>query len=124
MTRELARINLPLSTYTSWIWKIDLHNLFHFLSLRMHAHAVREHGAQNQPGADIIKPIVPIAYQAFEDYRLKGSFLTRQDKLAIRALIGAADLDTDSEMLADIFPTSRELAEFKTKWADVLSEGE
>ena len=122
MARELARANLPLSTFTCWIWKIDLHNLFHFLRLRLHSHAQWEIRVYGEAMAGMIKPFVPIAYQAFEDYRLHATTLTRQDKHAIRQLLLGVPLEDDS--LAGCFPTKRELAEFKQKWADVLSEGE
>lgn len=70
LARELARINLPLSNYTEWYWKIDLHNLFHFLRLRLDSHAQYEIRVYADAIAKIIKQIVPIAYQAFEDYTL------------------------------------------------------
>jgi thymidylate synthase (FAD) len=70
LARELARINLPLSTYTEWYWKIDLHNLFHFLKLRMDTHAQYEIRVYANTIADILKQILPISYEAFEDYEL------------------------------------------------------
>ena len=68
MRKELARINLPLSTYTEWYWKIDLHNLLHFLSLRMDSHAQYEIRVFAEAMYELIKPIVPVAVQAFDDY--------------------------------------------------------
>jgi thymidylate synthase (FAD) len=70
LARELARINLPLSTYTEWYWKIDLHNLFHFLRLRLDVHAQYEIRVYAEAMAEIVKKIVPVAYEAFEDYIL------------------------------------------------------
>src|SRR3989344_8670183 len=70
VAREQARKDLPLSTYTEAYWKIDLHNLFHFLSLRMDSHAqkeIREYATVM--GNEIVKRVAPIAYEAFEDYR-------------------------------------------------------
>ncbi len=70
LARELARMNLPLSTYTQWYWKCDLHNLFHFLSLRADAHAQYEIRIYADAMLDIVKRWVPLAYQAFADYRM------------------------------------------------------
>src|ERR1043165_5773151 len=68
VTRELARIALPVSVYTEWYWKIDLHNLFHFLSLRMDPHAQQEIQDYAWAMFALIQPIVPIAAEAFLDY--------------------------------------------------------
>jgi thymidylate synthase (FAD) len=87
IAREQARKDLPLSTYTEAYWKIDLHNLLHFLSLRMEAHAqleVREYAATI--GNEIVKRWCPMAWEAFEDYRLSGLELSRMDRDIIAAL--------------------------------------
>jgi len=63
-------MDLPLSTYTEAYWKVDLHNLLHFLRLRMDEHAQLEIRTFAKAMADLIKPIVPIAWEAFKDYRL------------------------------------------------------
>lgn len=71
VAREQARKDLPLSTYTEAYWKIDLHNLFHFLSLRMDSHAQYEIRAYaNVIGDEIVSKWCPIAWEAFKDYRL------------------------------------------------------
>ncbi|WP_444463165.1 FAD-dependent thymidylate synthase [Rhodobacter capsulatus] len=70
LARELARMNLPANVYTQWYWKIDLHNLFHFLRLRADVHAQYEIRVYAQIMCDIVKDWVPQAYEAFEDYRL------------------------------------------------------
>jgi len=70
VARELARINLPVSTYSEMYWKIDLHNLFHFLKLRMDSHAQMEIRVFANALYELIKPIVPIACEAFEEYSL------------------------------------------------------
>lgn len=77
VAREQARKDLPLSTYTEAYWKIDLHNLFHFLSLRMDSHAQQEIRVYANAMAKIVKDAFPIAYQAFEDYRLDAISLSR-----------------------------------------------
>lgn len=68
VSREIARIGLPLSMFTEWYWKIDLHNLLHFLSLRMDSHAQKEIRDYAYPMFDLIKPLVPVACEAFLDY--------------------------------------------------------
>ena len=70
LTRELARMNLNLNYYTQWYWKIDLHNLFHFLRLRADSHAQYEIQAYANVMRDTVKRWVPLAYDAFEEYRL------------------------------------------------------
>ena len=71
VARELARIGLPVNVYTEWYWKIDLHNLFHFLSLRMDAHAQQEIRDYATAMFKLVQPIVPIAAEAFLDYNLR-----------------------------------------------------
>lgn len=72
LARELARMNLPTNIYTQWYWKVDLHNLFHFLRLRADSHAQYEIRVYAETMCDIVKDWVPAAYSAFEDYRLGG----------------------------------------------------
>jgi thymidylate synthase (FAD) len=85
VARELARAALPVSVYTEWYWKCDLHNIFHFLSLRMDPHAQLEIQVFAQAMYELLKPIVPIAAEAFEDYRLESMHLTRLEIDAIRS---------------------------------------
>jgi thymidylate synthase (FAD) len=70
LARELARMNLTLNTYTQWYWKIDLHNLLHFLSLRADPHAQYEIRAYADAMLQTVEAWVPLAYAAFRDYRL------------------------------------------------------
>jgi thymidylate synthase (FAD) len=84
VARELARIGLPINAYTEWYWKIDLHNLFHFLSLRMEAHAQQEIRDYATAMFALIQPIVPIAAEAFVDYQLEAMHLTRLEIEALR----------------------------------------
>mgnify|MGYP000731242516 CR=1 FL=1 len=79
IARELARINLPLSLYTQWYWKIDLHNLFHFLKLRMDKNAQYEIRMYAEKMAEIVKSVVPLAYEAFEDYVLNAVTFSKQE---------------------------------------------
>ena len=72
IARELARINLPLSTYTEWYWQIDLHNLFHFLKLRLDAHAQKEIRLYAKVLFDITKKVAPACCESFERHILGG----------------------------------------------------
>ncbi len=76
LARELARMNLPANIYTQWYWKTDLHNLFHFLRLRADAHAQYEIRVYAETMCRIVRDWVPLAYAAFEDYRLGGVSLS------------------------------------------------
>jgi thymidylate synthase (FAD) len=87
IAREQARKDLPLSTYTEAYWKIDLHNLLHFLFLRMHHHAQFEiRSYANVIGHEIVRRWCPVVWEAFVDYRLGGSKLTRLEIDVIRAI--------------------------------------
>ena len=89
LARELARMNLPASIYTQWYWKVDLHNLFHFLRLRADAHAQYEIRAYAEVICGIVRDWVPLAYGAFEDYRLGGvSLSARAVEVLKRRLAG------------------------------------
>lgn len=72
VAREIARTNLPLSTYTEWYWKIDLHNLLHFLELRMAPYAQKEIRVYAKAMAEFVKRRCPLCWEAFEEHRLKG----------------------------------------------------
>ena len=88
VAREQARKDLPLATYTEAYWKVDLHNLLHFLALRMDSHAQEEIRRYSTTiGENIIKPLFPVVWEAFEDYRLGGKFLTRLDAGVIQRLM-------------------------------------
>jgi thymidylate synthase (FAD) len=87
VAREQARKDLPLSTYTEAYWKVDLHNLLHFLALRMDGHAQEEirHYATTL-GEQIVRPLFPLVWEAFLDYRVDALRLTRLDQEVIRRL--------------------------------------
>jgi thymidylate synthase (FAD) len=88
VAREQARKDLPLSTYTEAYWKIDLHNLFHFLSLRMDSHAQLEiRSYANIIGNELVSRWCPIAWRAFKDYRLGSLELTGRELSIAKALI-------------------------------------
>jgi len=99
VAREQARKDLPLSTYTEAYWKIDLHNLLHFLALRMDPHAQLEIRRYAETiGREIVQPLFPLCWEAFLDYRVEAVRLTRLDREVIRRLvaIAAGDLPASS----------------------------
>jgi len=87
LARELARMNLSLNFYTQWYWKIDLHNLLHFLSLRADAHAQYEIRVYANVMLDILKAWVPITSAAFTDYRMGGASLSAKGLAVVKRLI-------------------------------------
>jgi len=87
IAREQARKDLPLSTYTEAYWKIDLHNLLHFLALRMDVHAQLEIRRYAETiGQEIVRPLFPLVWEAFVDYRLEAMRLTKLDREVIQRL--------------------------------------
>jgi thymidylate synthase (FAD) len=76
LARELARMNLPANIYTQWYWKVDLHNLFHFLRLRADPHAQYEIRVYAEAIAACVRDWLPLAFAAFEDYRMGGVTLS------------------------------------------------
>jgi len=84
LARELARMNLPANIYTQWYWKVDLHNLFHFLRLRADAHAQYEIRVYAEAICKVVAAWVPAAYGAFEDYRLGGATLSAKALAVLR----------------------------------------
>jgi len=89
IARELARIDLPLSTYTQWYWKIDLHNLLHFLTLRVDAHAQWEIQEYGRVMAGMLQRVAPLSYEAWIDYDVCGAAMSRMELDALRALVTA-----------------------------------
>jgi thymidylate synthase (FAD) len=90
VARETARLVLPLAYYTEWYWKTDLHNLFHFLSLRLDPHAQEEIRRYAAELAGVARAVAPVATEAFEEFQLEGLSLSRREQRAIRALLGGA----------------------------------
>lgn len=87
IARELARVNLPLSLYTQWYWQIDLHNLFHFLRLRMDAHAQWEIRVYAEAMAKLAQAVAPKAWKAFEKHSLKGIRFSASELAALQGMI-------------------------------------
>jgi len=93
LARELARMNLPANIYTQWYWKVDLHNLFHFLRLRADKHAQYEIRVYADMICKIVADWVPAAFGAFEDYRLGGAQLSGRAVDAMRRMLKGEKMD-------------------------------
>jgi len=123
MARELARIDLPLSTYTQWYWKIDLHNLLHFLKLRVDHHAQWEIQEFGRVMAGMLKRVAPLSYEAWIDYDVCGKRVSRMELDALRRLVkvegeGLRAQDgasLDASALAEVGLAKREAAELLYK---------
>lgn len=87
VAREIARIDLPLSTYTQWYWKIDLHNLLHFLTLRVDSHAQWEIREFGRVMAGMLKRVAPLSYEAWIDYDVCSARLSRMELDVVRELV-------------------------------------
>ncbi len=117
VAREQARKDLPLSTYTEAYWKIDLHNLLHFLALRMDEHAQEEiRDYATTIGEQIVQPLFPLVWEAFVDYRLEGMFLTRLDRGVIQRLAARLASQNRAQATEEDF-----LAVQDPTWADLSS---
>jgi len=106
VARELARINLPVALYTEMYWQIDLHNLFHFLRLRMDDHAQYEIRAYGDAIARCARAVAPIAYEAFEEHVLHGRRLSGSELEVLRAALDEGRLRAALEA-SDLRPTRR-----------------
>ena len=123
IARELARIDLPLSTYTQWYWKIDLHNLLHFLKLRVDPHAQWEIQEFGRVMAGILKRVAPLSYEAWIDYDVCGHRLSRMELEALRTLVAAdengltaqAGKRLDAGLLEELGLSKREVRELIDK---------
>jgi len=91
VAREIARIDLPVSTYTQWYWKIDLHNLLHFLSLRVDPRAQWEIQEFARAIAGMVKRVAPLSYEAWVDYDLESRPVTRAERIVLSKLVDASD---------------------------------
>lgn len=100
LARELARMNLPANIYTQWYWKVDLHNLLHFLRLRADAHAQYEIRVYADVICKIVADWVPVAYGAFEDYRIGGASLSGKALDCIRRMIRGEEVSQESSAMS------------------------
>lgn len=99
LARELARMNLTLGFYTQWYWKTDLHNLMHFLSLRADPHAQYEIRAYAEVMMGILKRWVPLTADAFEEYRLKATTLSKTGLEVVKRLIAGETVTQETSGL-------------------------
>ena len=116
VAKELARLNNPVSSYTEWYWKIDLKNLLHFISLRMHEHAqweFRQYATAMYNA--FIKPLFPVTCEAFEDYTFNACTFSAQEMKALRRLISGAADDYVKEVLEGVELPKSECEAFKAK---------
>ncbi|TKA97897.1 FAD-dependent thymidylate synthase [Cereibacter changlensis] len=96
LARELARMNLPMNIYTQWYWKVDLHNLFHFLRLRADAHAQYEIRVYADEICKVVADWVPLAFAAFEDYRMGGVNLSGKAMACLRRMLKGETVTQES----------------------------
>tara|TARA_B100000131_G_scaffold77012_2_gene73570 strand:- start:1161 stop:2120 length:960 start_codon:yes stop_codon:yes gene_type:complete len=100
LSRELARMNLTLNTYTQWYWKIDLHNLLHFLSLRADEHAQYEIRVYAEAIMETVKRWCPITYDAFIDHRINSVTLSGKAIQVIKKMIDGVSIDQEDSGLS------------------------
>jgi thymidylate synthase (FAD) len=122
IARELARIDLPLSTYTQWYWKIDLHNLLHFLTLRVDSHAQWEIQEYGRVMAGMLEKVAPLSYEAWLDFDVCGSRMSRMELEAIQKLVSVSGEGLSAKAgrlegtdLAELGLNGREARELLTK---------
>jgi len=106
ITRELARMNLTLNYYTEWYWKVNLHNLLNFLTLRSDAHAQYEIRVYAEKMLDIVKAWVPFTYEAFTEYKMQSKNISKKGLSVIKKLINQETITQESSEM-----TKREWAE-------------
>jgi len=100
LARELARMNLPLNIYTQWYWKIDLHNLLHFVGLRADAHAQYEIRAYADVLLDTLRRWVPITAEAFENHVVGGARLSGQALAVVKRLLAGERVEAEDSGLS------------------------
>ena len=110
LARELARMNLTLNTYTQWYWKTNLHNLFHFLSLRGDPHAQHEIRVYADAMTQMTEAWVPVAAAAFRDYRLGAVTLSAQMLAVVKRMLAGEAVTPENSGL-----NRREWVEFSAQ---------
>ncbi len=99
VARELARANLPVSLYTEWYWQIDLHNLFHFIRLRLDPHAQYEIRVFAEALATCAQAVAPLAYEAFSEHILGSVSFSRAEAAALAQLLDGKPVDLEGRAL-------------------------
>jgi thymidylate synthase (FAD) len=110
LARELARMNITLNYYTEWYWKINLHNLLHFVSLRADSHAQYEIRVYAEKILDVIKAWVPHTYEAMQDYMIGSTRLSAESLRIVKALIKGEKIERESTKLS------------KREWRELMEE--
>lgn len=110
IARELARMNLPINIYTQWYWKIDLHNLMHFLHLRADTHAQYEIRVFAQAMMDVVKRWVPIAYNAFDDHKVKAVSISGKGMDILRKRLKGEEVAQETSGMS------------KREWAELMEK--
>ena len=100
LSRELARMNLTLNTYTQWYWKIDLHNLLNFLSLRVDSHAQYEIRVYAEAMLKTVEAWVPYSYEAFIDYRMGAVTMSSQSLSIVRRMLAGEAVEREGSGLS------------------------
>ena len=100
LARELARMNLTLNYYTQWYWKVDLHNLLHFLSLRADPHAQYEIRVYAEAMLDVVKRWVPAVFDAFSEYRLGGTHVSKTGLEVVKRLLSGEAVTQETSGLS------------------------
>ena len=108
LARELARSNLPINCYTQWYWKIDLHNLLHFIALRADPHSQYEIQSYADVMSDIVRKWMPIAYEAFESYRKFSASFSREAIDVVKRMIDGEEVTQEQSGLS------------KREWSEVM----
>jgi len=115
MARELARVVVPPNIYTEWYWKIDLHNLFHFLALRADPHAQKEIRVYADMICHVVQQWCPNAYEAWQDYVMNAVRFSAMEMEALRAMIASTDFSHKSQVVMGNGMSIREAREFAAK---------
>jgi thymidylate synthase (FAD) len=115
VARETAREVLPLNTYSTFVWKMDLKNFLHLLTLRIDSHTQKETRAYAEALYVILKALFPVTVEAWEDYTRDAVTFSRMEMKALLDVLGAFFLMPDNTLDSDYGLEGRELAEFKAK---------
>lgn len=119
VSREISRIVLPLSTFTEIVWKCDLNNFFHFMRLRLDAHAQEEIRIMAQAMYDAVRPHFPLAIEAFEDYILYSQTLSRMDQRLLAQVLTGEPLTEELAIREGL--SKREYREFSAWYERILA---
>lgn len=119
VSREIARGVLPVNIYTKFVWKMDLHNLMHFLKLRLHPHAQKEIRVYAEIMETLVKKYFPITYEAFVDYSRDAYLCSRMEVDVIRwALQNFVAVGTLETVFKEAGMSKREITEFKGRFTN------